>query len=67
MKVTSVRITHLLLIGGTDRAGDVDPLKAGGGRHHLSDAAHPAPQGHPADTHTEHGKHLWIHDGHSAS
>lgn len=55
-----------MFIGGTDRAGDVDPVEAGGGRDHLPDVAHPATQRHSADTHPKHGKHLQFHDGHSA-
>ena len=53
-------------VGVPDGAGDADPAAAGGGRHHLPDAAHPAPSGHPADPHPEHGQHLQLHPGHPA-
>lgn len=44
--------------GGPDRAGDDDPAAASGGCDHLPDPARPAPQGHPADPHPEHGEYL---------
>lgn len=60
------KVYVLVSTGGTDRAGDVDPLEAGRGCHHFPDVATPATPGHPADTHPKHGQHFQFHDGNSA-